>query len=56
MANQFPLRAADAYADAALLADRAGDSEGAARWQARADDLYASCSAVPVLDRIGAVR
>lgn len=49
---QFPIRAADAYTDAALLAERAEQPEDAARWRARADELYASCSAVPVLDRI----
>jgi len=49
---QMPVRAADAYTDAALLANRAGLGADAARWQARADELYASCSAVPVLDRI----
>ena len=48
----FPLRAADAYTDAALLAERAELPEDAARWRARAEELYASCSAVPVLDRI----
>ena len=50
--HQFPLRAADAFTDAALLAVAAGQSEEAARWQSRADEIYASCSAVPVLDRI----
>ena len=51
----FPLRAADAYTDAALLWERAGRPEDAARWKARAEEIYASCSAIPVLDRIRAV-
>jgi tetratricopeptide (TPR) repeat protein len=54
--HRFPLRAADAYTDAALIAERAGQRQDAARWQARADEIYASCSAVPVLDRIRATR
>lgn len=50
--HRLPLRAADAYTDAALLAARAGETDDAAHWQAKADELYAACSAVPVLDRI----
>ena len=50
--QQLRLRAADAYADAAILAERAGEHAEAARWQARAEAIYASCSAVPVLDRL----
>ena len=50
--HQLVVRAADAFADAALLGVRGGLEADAAHWQARADELYASCSAVPVLDRI----
>lgn len=45
-----PLQAADAYADAAWLAVRAG---GAGEdWSARATILYAACSAVPLLGAV----
>jgi class 3 adenylate cyclase/tetratricopeptide (TPR) repeat protein len=49
---RLPLRAAEGYTDAAILAGRGGEPAEAARWQARADEIYASCSAVPVLERI----
>jgi class 3 adenylate cyclase/tetratricopeptide (TPR) repeat protein len=42
------LEAADAFADAALLAERAGLPS--AEWRRRAEELYAECSAVPLLD------
>ena len=51
---ELPLRSADAYTDAALLAERGELPADAARWRARAEELYAPCSAVPVLDRIRA--
>jgi hypothetical protein len=41
------LPAADAYADAALLAEQAGLDPGLDR--ASADRLYAACGAVPIL-------
>jgi tetratricopeptide (TPR) repeat protein len=40
--------AADAYADATWLAERAGLPTD--EWRRRADELYAECSAVPLLD------
>ena len=40
--------AADAYADATWLAERAGLPTD--EWRRRAADLYAECSAVPLLD------
>ncbi|MCA1588349.1 MAG: hypothetical protein LC744_06785, partial [Chloroflexi bacterium] len=43
-----PLQAADAYADAAWLAERAGIQGGG--WSEQAAALYAACSAVPLLD------
>jgi class 3 adenylate cyclase/tetratricopeptide (TPR) repeat protein len=50
--RRLQIRAAEAYADAALLAERGGQPADAARWQQRAEEIYASCSAVPVLERI----
>jgi len=46
--------AADAYADAAWLAERAGLP--ADEWRGRADALYAECSAVPLLDWLPALE
>ncbi len=48
------LEAAEAYADAAFLAARAGRANDA--WEERAAALYAECSAVPVLDVLQASR
>jgi len=53
MAGEFEamdlrLAAADAYADAAWLAERAGIPS--AEWTARAEDIYDACSAIPLLD------
>lgn len=46
----YPLQAADAYADAAWLAERHGAPTQ--DWAARAAALYARCSAVPLLDPV----
>jgi hypothetical protein len=45
----YPLQAADAWADAALLAVRLGDADEAATLATRARTLYAACSGVPML-------
>jgi len=51
-AMEHRLAAADAYADAAWLAQRAGTPAG--EWAGRAAVLYAACSAVPLLEALPA--
>jgi class 3 adenylate cyclase len=48
-AIDYPLQAANAWADAALLAQRIGRSEEAGVLAANAQALYAACSAMPLL-------
>ena len=50
------LDAADAFADAALLAERAGLEADEVEWRRRADELYEACGAAPLLDWLTAQR
>jgi hypothetical protein len=46
---EYPLPAADTWADAAFLADRLGRTEDVREFVARARALYEACSAIPML-------